>query len=184
MERLKYLALLILFISSGASLATPYYGARFSYSALTDIPFPHGYQFMLSYDPQRFQWREFNVYFDGGYTHFWTGNNTLHFTTLDIFSIAPVVHYTFKRRGPLLPYLELSIGAAYLNHLRLDYTPRNQRNLGMHFAFQDRFGLGFSFGGKDQFAMGVHAVHYSNAGLSENNSGVTAPLMVDLSYRF
>ncbi len=70
---------------------------------------------MLNYDPQLFKWRQFNIYFDGGFSHFWI-TNTPYYTTVNIYSIAPVVRYTFRRRGPLFPYLELSIGVAYLNH--------------------------------------------------------------------
>ncbi len=159
--------------------AAPYYGATFSYAAIAkEPPYLHGYQFMVNYDPQRYQWRKFNVYFDAGFSHFWI-TNTSYYTTLNIFSAAPVVRYTFKRRGPILPFLELSIGVAYLNHTRLD-----DRNLGMHFAFQDRFGIGALFGPGDNFSIGLHAVHYSNAHLCGHNSGITVPLDIDIGYRF
>lgn len=184
MERSKLILIFLIIFSPTLSFAQPYYGARISYAAFTDIPHPHGMQFMLSYDPQRFQWRQFNVYFDGGYSRFWTTDKSLHYTTLNILSIAPVAHYTFIRRGPVLPYLELSIGVAYLDETRLDFTYRNQRNFGIHFAFQDRFGFGVSFGKHDQFSAGIHVVHYSNAGLSANNAGLTAPLNIDIGYRF
>ena len=90
-----------------------------------------------------------------------------------------MIRYTFKRHGPALPYLELSIGLAYLNHTRFD-----DRNLGMHFSFQDRMGVGAFLGKSEQLSIGVHAVHYSNAHLASNNSGITIPLTLDIGYRF
>ena len=99
--------------------------------------------------------------------------------TVNIYSFAPVIRYTFRRHGPILPYLELSLGIAYLNHTRLD-----DRNLGIHFSFQDRMGLGILIGATEQLSAGIHAVHYSNAHLSEHNSGITVPLVLDIGYRF
>lgn len=181
MERLKlaFKALFLLFMLNTMAVASPYYGAQFSYATVeNEPPYLHGYQFMLSYDPQRFQWRQFNIYFDGGFSHFWI-TSTPYYTNLNIYSIAPVVHYTFKRRGPFLPYLEFSVGVAYLNHTHLD-----DRNLGIHFAFQDRLGIGAFLGPSEQFFIGVHTVHYSNAGFAENNSGISALLDIDIGYRF
>lgn len=160
------------------SVAAPYYGATFSYPVVAkEPPSLRGYQLMLNYDPQRFQWRKFNVYFDGGFSHF--SANSRHFSSLNIYSIAPVVRYTFRRRGFILPYLELSIGLAYLNATRFE-----KRNLGIHFAFQDRLGIGAFVGQAAHFSIGFHAVHYSNAHLSSHNSGVTIPVVLDIGYRF
>lgn len=171
---------LVLFFSLPLlSFAAPYYGGTFSYSVVTkEPPYLHGYQFMFSYDPDRFKWRKFNVYFDGGFSHFWI-TNTPYYTTVNIYSVAPVIRYIFRRRGPYLPYLEISIGIAYLNHTRLD-----NRNLGIHFSFQDRMGVGVFLGTCEQFSIGLHAVHYSNARLSAHNSGITVPVVLDISYRF
>lgn len=181
MDRLKlvFISLLFQFLFNTLTFASPYYGVQFSYpTAETVPPYLHGYQFMFSYDPQRIQWRQFNVYFDGGFSHFWITSRP-YYRNINIYSFAPVIHYTFKRRGPILPYLEFSIGIAYLNRTHLD-----DRNLGMHFAFQDRFGIGAFLGASERFFVGIHTVHYSNAGLSENNSGITAPLVIDIGYRF
>jgi hypothetical protein len=180
MGYLKRRFLLLLFLFSPSILyAAPHYGATFSYAAIgLEPPTIRGYQLMLSYDPQRFQWRKFNIYFDGGFSHFWI-TRTPYYTNLNIYSIAPVVRYTFKQDSAFSPYLELSIGLAYLNHTHLD-----SRNLGIHFAFQDRAGIGVSFGTTQQFSIGVHAVHYSNAHLSSRNSGITIPLDIDIGFRF
>jgi lipid A 3-O-deacylase len=139
----------------------------------------HGHQLMLQYDPQCCYWRKFNLYFDGGVSRFWVENHT-HNRALTIYSAAPVIRHTFKPRGQLTPYLEFSIGAAYLTKTRLD-----GKNLGIHFAFQDRIGFGallYSNNGHE-FSVGLHTVHYSNAHLSEHNSGITAPLVLDIAYR-
>lgn len=172
------LAALLLLLPS-LCIAEPYFGATASYALVTkEPPALRGYQFMLNYDPQQFKWRQFNVYFDGGFSHFWV-TNTPYYTTVNIYSVAPVVRYTFKKRGPVLPYLEFSIGLAYLNHTHLD-----SRNLGIHFAFQDRMGVGAFLGTSENISIGVHAVHYSNARLSSHNSGITVPLVLDVGYRF
>lgn len=165
-------------IAAESNECKPYYGGTFSYSTVgKDPPNLHGYQLMLNYDPQRFKWRQFNVYFDGGFSHFWV--NSGPYSTVNVYSVAPVIRYTFKRRGPVLPFLELSIGLSYLNHTRI-----SDRNLGIHFSFQDRMGIGALFGASEKFSISMHAVHYSNAHLSEHNSGMTAPVMLDVGYRF
>jgi hypothetical protein len=178
-DNCRYIAFLfLLFVFSNLSYAAPYYGANFSYAARSSEPeHLHGYQLMLNYDPDRFKWRKFNVYFDGGFSHFYV--NKSYNSTINIYSVAPVIRYTFHRRGPVLPYLELSIGLSYLNHTRIEH-----RNLGIHFAFQDRMGIGALLGTSEKVSIGVHAVHYSNAHLSSKNSGITIPLVLDVGYRF
>lgn len=179
MAHLKRNLFILCCVLPGLATATPYYGATFSYAAVTkEPPSLNGYQIMLNYDPQLFKWRKFNIYFDGGFSHFWV-TDTPYYSTINIYSIAPVVRYTFKRRGFFLPYLEFSIGLAYLNHTHLD-----DRNLGIHFSFQDRMGIGAFLGQTEQLSLGIHAVHYSNAHLSNHNSGITVPLVVDIGYRF
>lgn len=180
MERYKLLVTLSALFLPGFSYATdgvPSYGVTASYAAYSSEPTVlHGYQLMLNYDPQRFKWRQFNVYFDGGFSHFW-GNPPN--STINIYSAAPVIRYTFKKHGIVHPYLELSVGLSYLNHTRI-----SNRNQGIHFAFQDRMGIGTFLGKSEQYTVGIHAVHYSNAHLSEHNSGISLPLVLDVGYRF
>lgn len=179
MERLKQLGLAFVLLFPHVCSAIPYYGATVSYAAVAkEPPYLHGYQFMLTFDPDCYQWRRFNLFFDAGFSHFWI-TNTPYYTTLNIYSAAPVIRYSFKKRGLFQPYLDLSIGVAYLNHTRLD-----DRNLGIHFAFQDRIGVGTYLDEGKHFSLGIHAVHYSNAHLSANNSGISIPVSVDISYRF
>jgi lipid A 3-O-deacylase len=179
MQRILIALIVFLLSLPGLVLATPHYGATASYVLAAHEPYHlKGYQFMLNYDPQRFKWRQFNIYFDGGFSHFWQ-NTTPYYSTINIYSLAPVIRYTFKRRGPVLPYLELSIGLSYLNHTQIE-----NRNLGIHFAFQDRMGIGALLGGSEKVSIGIHAVHYSNAHLSAHNSGITLPVVLDVGYRF
>lgn len=176
-DRLKKLILVLLLLPA-VSKADPFYGVKASIPLTSSEPTGvHGYQFMFDYDPQRFKWRQFNVYFDGGFSHLYV--NYPHNSTINIYSAAPVIRYTFRRRGPVLPFLELSIGVSYLNHTRLQ-----NRNLGIHFAFQDRMGIGALLGASERLALGVHAVHYSNAHMSKHNQGITLPLVLDVGYRF
>lgn len=166
-------------IISTNSMAAPRYGLNLAIPIRSSEPENlHGIQVFANYDPDRFHWRKFNILFDAGYSHFAT-NTTPYYSTISIYSIAPIIRYTFTRKGFLQPYLDLSIGLAYLNHTRLE-----NRNLGIHFSFQDRAGLGAFFGIKKQIAIGINAVHYSNAHLSSHNSGITIPLVLDISYSF
>ena len=178
MRLISVAIVLILLLCSSLSLASPYYGATFSTVLVgKEPPTLHGYQFMLNYDPV-LKWRQFNLYFDGGFSHFWI-TNTSYYSVVNVYSAAPIIRLLFKKRGIATPYLDLSIGLSYLNHTRID-----SRNLGIHFAFQDRIGIGILLGNTQQITLGIQAVHYSNAHLSKHNSGMTAPLVFSLGYRF
>jgi hypothetical protein len=178
MDRLK-LSLLTLLSTPCLCFATPQFGVTGSYVVLPKDPTSlRGYQLMFSYDPAKFQWRTFNIYFDAGVSYFRVTNDT-PYPDMTIFSAAPVIRYTFIPRGPVKPYLDISIGVGYLSNTKFD-----DRNLGMRFTFQDRLGIGILFGKCDQFSLGFHGVHYSNAGLAPNNSGITIPIVVDFGYRF
>ncbi len=177
MLRRLYLGSCALLLST-TCFATPHYGAALAYAAYShEPPSLRGYQALITYDPDRFHWREFNILFDAGFAYLSVNNP--HNSALNIYTIAPIIRYRFKQRGPIRPYLDISIGLAYLNHTRIEC-----RNLGMHVGFQDRMGAGVLFGPSEQFSAGVHMVHYSNAGLAAHNSGITIPLVFDIGYRF
>lgn len=94
-KSISIIFLLLFLLFPRVNFASPYYGATFSYSAFgLEPPTVRGYQLMLNYDPQRFQWRTFNIYFDGGFSHFWE-TRTPYYTNLNIYSIAPVIRYSF-----------------------------------------------------------------------------------------
>lgn len=168
-----------LLIFPSISFATPYYGGTLSYVLFGKEPMHiHGVQFLLEYDPERFQWHNFNLYFDGGVSHLWT-DQSCQYSTLNIYSIAPVVRFNFNQLGFISPFLNLSLGLSYLDDTRIEH-----RNLGIHFAFQDRLGTGVYLDQLKRFTLGLHIVHYSNARLSEHNSGITMPVVLDVGYRF
>jgi Lipid A 3-O-deacylase (PagL) len=173
-------AALVLFASRVFS--ADFYGMQLSIpvsKATTSPMLLRGYQIMLNYAPDRWIWHDVSVYIDGGFTHFWMDKDGPNHS-INIYSIAPVVRYSYNTGGSLTPFLEFSIGASYLNKLKLDKRPQ-----GIHFAFQDRFGFGALLGNtQQQFSIGIHAVHYSNAHMCEQNSGITVPLVIDFGYRF
>ena len=177
-RRLHYFLAPLLLLTA-TSFANPYYGATFSVPLVTKEPQAlRGYQFMVNYDPQRFIWGSTDLYFDGGYSYF-SASGTPNYSGLAIYSIAPILRYSFKQHGPAQPFVELSVGASYLNHTHLE-----NRNLGIHFAFQDRLGGGILLGDNDKLVLGLNAIHYSNAHLSSHNSGITIPLALNIGYRW
>ena len=139
----------------------------------------HGINAGLWYDPETLIWRQFHLYFDVLGAHYWVTGPSTPYHDINILAVSPVVRYLFKEHFSVTPYLEFSVGPSYLSNTRFA-----NRNMGMHFSFQDRGGLGLTMGKKQQFALGVHIVHYSNASLSSHNSGITIPLMIDASYKF
>lgn len=179
MRRWKFVIVAMTTLLPHLCEAFSFLGANLSVPLITKVPSDlHGYQLMFFYVPENLKLGKVNLYFDGGFSQFWTSRATQN-TTLTIFSIAPVVRYTFEKRSKLTPYIEASIGAAYLNHTHFE-----KRNLGMHVTFQDRAGIGATFGSAEQFSVGLHAVHYSNGTLCGHNSGITIPVMLDVGYRF
>jgi len=176
----KLITILLLVSTFHTTNAYASYGASFNFPLETSTPpYLRGYQLMLNYDPKTIVWHGFDLYFDAGFSRFWVSNQTNH-KSLNIYSIAPVVRYSFKKYGQITPYLELSIGASYLSKTRLD-----GRNLGIHFAFQDRGGFGALWAiNNQQLSFSLHAIHYSNARMSEHNSGITVPLALDIGYQF
>lgn len=177
--RRRFVILLLLF-ASHFTAAYASYGASFTLPLETSSPpYLRGYQVMLNYDPSIHFWKQFSLYFDGGFSRFWVTNHSDN-KSLNIYSIAPVVRYSFKKYGRVTPYMEASIGASYMTKTRLD-----GRNLGIHFAFQDRAGFGALWDINNQhLSFSLHAIHYSNAHLSDHNSGITVPLALDIGYQF
>lgn len=172
--RLSSIAFLLvskpLFASYGVSLAYGLHGSE---------PIGvKGIQAMLSYDPGIYRWRHFNVYFDGGASYFRVNRATEN-KSLYTLAIAPVVRYQFNRHYFLHPFLEISIGAAYLSKIYLQNRP-----LGMHFSFQDRVGIGTLLGQDERISVSLKALHYSNAHFSKCNSGFTLPIVLEMTYRF
>ncbi len=98
-------------------------------------------------------------YWDAGYTY-WDGDETSSNHSL---SFAPVFVYEFGG-GSVKPYIEAGIGVAAFAHTKLE-----SNELGSSFQFEDRIGFGLRFAGGHE--VGIRAIHYSNAGLSQPNDG-------------
>ena len=167
------------FSSAFAAIDYSKMGGSFYYALITQDPENlHGYRAALWYEPKSLVWPHTHIYFDAGIGHWWVHNATKH-PSLNIYSASPVLRYYFKDHTYFYPFLELSIGVAYLSQ-----TYINHNNLGMHFAFQDRFGIGTLLGKEKRVAVALSAMHYSNASMSKWNAGMTIPLLLDVEYRF
>ncbi len=91
-------------------------------------------------------------------------------------SFSPVLVYEFKHGAKTFkPYVELGLGAALLSDTRID-----RRNLSSNSVFESRLGVGMR---SDRLDVNLRFMHYSNAGLSEPNDGLSM-LMVSLGYAF
>lgn len=99
-------------------------------------------------------------YWDGAYTY-WQGDETASNHSL---SLAPVFVYEFAGQS-VKPYIEAGIGVAAFSSTEVE-----SNELGSAFQFGDRVGFGLRFAGGHE--IGVRAIHYSNAGITQPNDGV------------
>jgi len=118
---------------------------------------------------------EFYFDFSGAY---WKTNYFEH-KHLFVFAAAPVARINLAKSSPLDPYIEGSIGGAFLTHDHLGH-----RDLGAHIAFQDMIGVGATFGERHQYDLSFRYLHYSNAGLFKPNNGIDVKLLTTFTYRF
>ncbi len=91
-------------------------------------------------------------------------------------SIAPLLTYQFNTDAPVIPFVEAGVGGAYISETRI-----GDQNLGIHFQFEDIIGIGLRLGERKKHGFRVRALHYSNADLDDNNSGLT---FFTLSYHY
>src|SRR3990167_5513822 len=92
----RILIFLFILLISNSCPAFPQYGATFSYALIPKEPSSlRGYQFMFNYDPGTLNWHQFTLYFDAGVSHFWV-NNTPYYSTITIYSAAPILRYTLN----------------------------------------------------------------------------------------
>ncbi len=167
-----------LYLASSLSYATPY-GINISYLVLDKDPqYLHGYRASFLYQPPAWIWQHLQIFIDTSAGHWYVTNNT-PYRNLNIYSIAPVFRFNIKEYQYITPFIDLSIGLAYLTKTHIDH-----QNLGIHFAFQDQLGIGFSFGQQKQWSTSLNALHYSNGSLCSKNAGITVPIMFNLSYHF
>lgn len=101
-------------------------------------------------------------YWDVGLTH-WAGDQAASNQTL---SFSPVLVYEFSN-SDIRPFVEAGIGLAAFRHTQLE-----DHQLGSALQLEDRIGIGLRFGARH--ALGLRAIHYSNAGLKQPNDGIEA----------
>ena len=83
---------------------------------------------------------------------------------------------SFEWSKRIKPFLELGTGPGYMSNKDFE-----GRDLGMKFTFQDIGGIGIKMQDLN-LLFGIYALHYSNAGLSKGNRGVTIPINFKISY--
>jgi lipid A 3-O-deacylase len=139
----------------------------------------HGYKGSLWYQPTSFQWGNSHLLFDASVGHWWVDNYPNN-RELNIVALAPVYRFfMLSDHYFLIPFIDISIGLAYLSETRFA-----DRNLGMHFSFQDQLGMGVAFGPQHRLFASLYAIHYSNGSLCSSNAGITIPMVLNVGYRF
>ena len=98
-------------------------------------------------------------YWDTAYTY-WQGDKAASSHSL---SLTPVFVYEFAG-ATVKPYVEAGVGVALFSSTELE-----EHDLGSAFQFENRFGVGLRFNGQE---LGLRAIHYSNAGISQPNDGM------------
>lgn len=137
----------------------------------------HGGRVSYQWQKQDYSWRYADMYFDVSAAH-WTTNWSEH-TSIDVLGIAPVFRLPILTNNSFQPYLEGSVGAAFMSSDRIA-----TRKLGANLAFQDILGAGATFGSDRQYDLSLRYLHYSNAHLAPPNEGIDVKFLVTLGYRF
>jgi len=182
--KLKAGMFILAFISTNA-IAQPHkplYGLTYSHSisnGMDTVPVNmHGYRVGFWYQPETWQWRYLNIFMDLTFGHWWVNGSTPN-KMVNSYALSPVFRFFLMKNNRFSPFIDASIGLTYLSRTRL-----GNRNLGMHFSFQDQLGIGVAIGRFQEFSVSLNAIHYSNASLCKHNSGITQPLNVSLQYGF
>lgn len=174
---LRLLALILLGIF--CQTATADTGVALTYPLIAKDPgHLRGYRGALWYQPSRLAWEHAKIYFDVSFGHWWVTNYSTN-SEINIYSFAPTLRYYLMHSPNISPFFDLSIGASYLTKTRIA-----DRNLGIHFSFQDQIGVGASFGKQEKLSVSLSTMHYSNCSMSSTNAGITIPLLINVWYKF
>jgi len=103
---------------------------------------------------------------------YWNMKRNSHLYNL---SFTPMFRYTFAKQYDYNPFIEAGIGLSYLSKNRL-----GTENFGTLFQFEDVIGIGLKI---QDFTVSYRFIHYSNAGITEHNSGANVNF-ISISYRF
>jgi len=131
---------------------------------------------LSDYGQQLFQNRV-ALYWEVGYSH-WSSSKGPE-KQVDAINVSPVFRYDFSttERG-CVPYVSYSVGLAYLSETRVA-----DKNLGMHFQFDNKLDVGMRFGSGERHDLAIGVRHVSNAGLDSDNDGFDV-VRASYSYRF
>lgn len=140
---------------------------------ISEPPNISGYRIALQMYPTKWNWSKTSIFIDASYANW----NVKH-STISILALAPVLRYQFYKSKLIDPFIDLSVGPSYLSKTTFI------RHLGIHYSFQDTIGLGFKFGQKRNLSISWKIIHYSNAGLGQENGGITIPIILALTYEF
>jgi hypothetical protein len=162
-------------IQNGAALS---YGTGFG--SASDPNGINGFNIAYTMQPDSWQWLngDLNVFLNFSYGY-WHTNDYSSNQSISTFAAAPVIRWYFLNNPTATPFLQGSVGPTYLSK-----TYFGDRNLGIHFAFEDMAGFGFAFGAQKKVYATLQIVHYSNAGMSDPNSGFTVPFLFTVGMNF
>ena len=124
--------------------------------------------------PDSWKWGQLNLSMNLSYG-FWKTTDFSEHQSISIYALAPTLRWSFLQNATATPFLEGSIGGAILSS---EYIA--DRNLGSSVLFQYMGGFGVAFGPQQKLFASLEVAHYSNAGLCENNSGMTIPLLFSI----
>jgi len=132
----------------------------------------------MEFVPQGWKWHDFSLYIQGAYDY-WTTNKTSGDSVLRVYSVDPVIRYSFLTNDTLSPFLEASVGLGYMSNNKF-----GNRTLGTRFTFRDMLGVGTTIGADHRLAIEARFLHDSNGGLNSHNSGVGVWPDIAISYRW
>jgi Lipid A 3-O-deacylase (PagL) len=138
-----------------------------------------GFNVAYTLQPDSWAWKNFTLGLNFSYGYWHTGQSGVSNTNISTYGIAPVIRWYFLQSQKVAPFLQGSVGGAYLSNSYF-----GGRNLGSRLEFQDMGGIGIAFGAKRQFYATLQSLHYSNANISSHNSGFSVPCLMTLGYNF
>lgn len=181
MKNLKKLTLAILCVLPLSGMAAQN-GLAVSYGThafgLGDPDNVNGFNLAYTWQPDSWNWGNFSLLMNFSYGH-WTTSGYTQYQSINTYGIAPVLRWYFLQSPSVTPFLQGSVGAAYLSN-----TYFGDRNLGSSVLFQDQLGVGLAFGQAKNFYTTLQFLHYSNAGLASSNAGFTVPIFLTAGYQF
>jgi lipid A 3-O-deacylase len=180
-KALYSLIILSLFTSTAFAMGPSHFGFTIPIVVASKDPDNvYAYRAVAWYQPRATSWNNdnFEIRFAANYGH-WVSKGATQNHDINIYAIAPVFHLYIAKTDRFSPYFEASIGPAYMSS-----TMFAERNLGIHYTFQDELTIGALFGREHGFYVAFSALHYSNGSLSAHNSGITVPVILNLGYQF